>query len=68
MSVLFPLAEEAAGGLWLHHLSQLSPPQHGQAFPAMLLQLGFWEPQKAWLQGPGDRGHQALVQSRECSS
>lgn len=38
---------------WLHHLSELSPPQHAgqhsQAFPAMLLELGFWESQKVWL-------------------
>lgn len=57
---------------WLHHLSELSPPQHaghhGQAFPTMLLELSFQESQKAWLQGPGERGHQTLVQSRDCSS
>lgn len=58
---------------WLHHLSELSScmmhaGHHGQAFPAMLLELGFWESHKAWLQGPGEHGHQAFMQSRDCSS
>lgn len=47
MSVCFPLAEGKLELWWLHHLFELSPAQlaghHGQALPAMLLELGFWE-------------------------